>query len=343
MNKKEEIDLSSTEDEAVAVFPVRMSRVSWVKLALVVVALGWLLFFQPYATGYFENRDPLFEDVLTGFQRDGGEWSFGYFVPFIVALLFYFKREELLAVPVRPSFWFGLPVLILGFALYFGGYKANVTYGGYLALQILLAGVCLWFLGLRWFLKSFWLWCLLGMMWPNVFLIQPISTPLRKIMVHLTSSFLDLIGVDALRNGMAIMTDTPDPITGEPVILSIAQDCSGLRSLFALVMIGFVFAAFTLRKEWQRWLLMATVPIVAVAGNFVRMLMLYFGSKYGGTSFAIGEGHGNESTYHIASGMVVFVVALVLLTSFVELMKNGFRWKRKKTKVTRTVVGSSVS
>ena len=313
-----------------------LNRMGWVKLGLVLLVFGCLLFVQPYATGYFEERDPLFKDILQGFKRDGGEWGFGYFVPLIVGLLFYLKRHELMSVEVKPSAWLGLPVLIVGFVIYFGGYKANVTYGGYLALQILLAGACFWFLGLRWFLKCFWLWCLFGMMWPNVFLIQPISTPLRKMMVALTSRFLDLIGVDALRNGMAIMTDTPDPLTGEPIVLSIAQDCSGLRSLFALVMIGFVFAAFALRSEWHRWVLMATIPLVAVAGNFVRMLMLYFGSKFFGTTFAIGEGEGNESFYHIASGLVVFVVALTMLSAFVEILKNGLQRFFKKKKVMRT-------
>jgi len=314
------------------------NRMRWIKAGSVCLVLGWLLFIQPYATGYFEDRDPLFEDVLTGFKRDGGEWSFGYFVPFAVGLLFYLKRKELLATPVKPSFLWGLLVMGVGFLLYFGGYKANVTYGGYLAIQILIGGICLWFLGVRWFFKCFWLWCLLGMMWPNVFLIQPISTPLRKIMVMLTSFFLSLIGVDSLRDGMAIITNTPDPITGEPVVLSIAKGCSGLRSLFALVMLGFVFAAFALRKEWHRWLLMATIPFVAIAGNFVRMLMLYFGSKFFGTEFAIGEGHGNESPYHIGSGLVVFVVALILLTSFIEVMKNGFKGFGRRAVVKRTVV-----
>ena len=84
----------------------------------------------------------------------------------------------------------------------------------------------------------------------------------------------------------------------------------------------FVFAAFALRSEWHRWVLMATIPLVAVAGNFVRMLMLYFGSKFFGTTFAIGEGEGNESFYHIASGLVVFVVALTMLSAFVEILKK---------------------
>ena len=330
-------ELSLEEDSMTPVF----SKVSWIKGGLVLLVFGYLLFFQPYATGYFENRDPLFKDILQGFKRDGGEWSFGYIVPFIVGLLFYLKRKELLLLPIKPSFGVGLPVLILGFLLYFGGYKANVTYGGYLAIQILLAGTCLWFLGVRWFFKSFWLWCLFGMMWPNVFLIQPISTPLREVMVVVTSAFLNLIGVDALRNGMAILTDTPDPYTQEPIVLSIAQGCSGLRSLFALVMIGFVFAAFALKSEWQRWVLMATIPLVAIAGNFVRMLMLYFGSRFFGTVFAIGEGEGNESSFHIGSGLVVFVVALILLSLFVEVLKHGIKRFFKKKTVTRKVIGKA--
>lgn len=305
------------------------------KLATVIAVFCWLFFVQGYATGYFTTRDPLFKDVLQGFKRDGGEWSFGYFVPFIVAVLAWLKRKELGDVEVRPAYGAGFAVLMVGFLFYFGGFKANVTYGGYLAMQILLAGACLWFLGIKWFCKAFWLWCLFGMMWPNVFLIQPVSLPLREAMVVVTSAFLKLTGVEALRSGMSILTNTPDPITGSPINLQIAQGCSGLRSLFALVMIGFVFAAFTLKEEWKRWTLMALIPLVAIVGNFVRMLMLYYGAQFFGSEFAIGTGEGNESSFHIGSGLVVFVVALVLLSFFVEVLNNGFRNVFKQGKVIR--------
>lgn len=316
-----------------------LKREDWagVKLTAVVLVFSWLFFVQGYATGYFEARDPLFKDVLQGFKRDGGEWSFGYFVPVIVAVLAWLKRDELLTIPVKPAYGTGFAVLLVGFLFYFGGFKANVTYGGYLAMQVLLAGACLWFLGVKWFFKTFWLWCLFGMMWPNVFLIQPVSLPLREVMVVLTSLFLNLTGVEALRSGMSILTSTPDPVTGTAISLEIGEGCSGLRSLFALVMIGFIFAAFALKDEWKRWLLMASIPLVAIVGNFVRMLLLYYGARFFGSEFAIGTGEGNESSFHIGSGVVVFIVALVLLTFFVEILNNGFRNVLRRKKIQRTV------
>lgn len=296
-----------------------------IHLVVVATVFGWLFFGQGYASGYFEKRDPVIKDVIAGFKRGEGEWSFGYFVPFIVLFLAWLKREELLKTPIKPSPVVGFLVLGVGFLLYFGGYKANVVYGGYIAGQVLVAGAIIWFLGLEWFKKTFWLWCLFGMMWPNVFLIQPISNPLREVMVALTTSFLNLVGVESLRSGTTVMTSTLDPVTGETINLNIAKGCSGMRSLFALVMIGLVFAVFAVREEWKRWILMLLVPMIAVLGNFARMLILYLAARFFGSKFAIGEGQGNESTFHIASGLVTFVVALILLSLIVGVMNNGVK------------------
>ena len=81
MNKKEEIDLSSTEDEAVAVFPVRMSRVSWVKLALVVVAFGWLLFFQPMLLVILRTAILSLRMCSRAFSEMGGSGALGTLFP----------------------------------------------------------------------------------------------------------------------------------------------------------------------------------------------------------------------------------------------------------------------
>ncbi len=300
----------------------------------------WLVFGQGYATGYFEDRDPLWEDMKHGYGRFDNEWSFGYFVPLAVGLLAWVLRKEFAAIPIRPSLW-GLPILCLSFFFYFGGYRANVTYIGFFACQMLVAGIIVWFLGWGWFRKAFWLWLLFGMFWPFDFLIKPISFPLRMIMVELTSTYLNLTGVHAIPDGTNILTDTLDPKTGDPISLNIAIACSGLRSLFALIMIGLVFASLMLKTDWKRLVLMLCIPFVAIAGNFVRMLMLYYGSRFGGTKFAIGEGHGNESTYHIGSGLVIFVVALILVSLLVEILNQGFsRFFRKRKVRSRVVVGT---
>ena len=322
-----------------AAFVLSRPSTFWVGLAAVVGVFIGLYFVQGYSTGLMlGDRDTLWESMRAGYERSNGEWSFGYLVPVAVLALIWFMRREFAELEVKPANWSGLLVVGLALFFYFGGYRANVAYVGYFSGQLLVMGSILFFLGWKWFRKGFWIWCLFGMVWPLDFLLQPVAVTLGEIMVRLTTVVLNLFGVQAIPSGTTVMTNTPDPITGDPISLNIALACSGMRSLFALIMIGLVFAAVMLKSEWKRWLLMACIPLIAVVGNFGRMITLYLGARIGGTEFAIGAGEGNESAFHIGSGLVVFVIALILVSTIVEVMNRGFKVFRKRRKVTRTVV-----
>ena len=305
---------------------------------LLVVVLG-------YASGYGQLvdghvvfiRESLWSNMRMDYTRDGGEWGFGYFVPFAVAGLFWFRRKEILATPVHPALLAGGLVLVFGFLMYWAGYRGEQKYFGYAGCQILVLGGILWFLGWKWFGKVFWLWALLGMMWPWRFLIERVSAPLQLILAKSGSAFLNLIGVDAATSGSAIHTNTMDPIANTFISLDIDVACSGMRSLFALIMIGLVFSFLRVQEEWKRWVLMACVPIVAIVGNFVRLMMLYGGSSAWGMKFAVGSEH-NMSPYHMFAGLVVFVVALVILSIVVEILNRGSRFFQKRRVVTKQVV-----
>jgi len=66
------------------------------------------------------------------------------------------------------------------------------------------------------------------------------------------------------------------------------------------------------------------------------MLMLYYGNLHFGSEFAIGTGEGEESGYHIISGLVVFAVSLVLMMLLIEIINKGKSvFKKKKV---RTVI-----
>ena len=316
-----------------------------IPLAAVVLVLVSLFYAVGFSSGYGVvtpegvqyNRRPLKVDLFLDYKRDKGEWSFGYFVPFAVVGLFWFRRAELLETKVKPAYVLGGFFLILGFLMYWAGYRGEQKYFGYAAAQIIVLGAIFWFLGWKWFQKVFWLWVLLGMMWPWRFLIGRISAPLQMIMVKLTSGFMNLIGVEAVASGSALSTASKDPVTSLPISLDVDVACSGMRSLFALVMIGMVFAFLRVRDEWKRWVLIAFVPLVAVSGNFVRMLLLYFGSLLWGTDFAIGKGH-EVSPFHLISGLMVFVVALILMSAMVMILDGGWKKFFKRSKVIRREV-----
>ncbi len=297
------------------------------------VCLGLFLvlyLFTGYSSGYgvviddhvVFNRVSLWSTMRADYQRDGGEWGFGYFVPLAAIGLFWFKRKELLSTPVRPAPVLGAAILLFGFLVYWAGYRGEQKYFGYAAGQFIILGAIFWFLGWPWFKKTLWLWILIGMMWPWRFLIGRISSPLQLIMAKLTAKALSLFGVGTVTNGSAVMTDTRDPVTEAFINMDIDVACSGMRSLFALIMIGIVFAFLRLNVEWKRWVLMLFVPLVAIAGNFVRMMILYGGSRAWGSEFAIGKDHTDMSGYHMFAGLMVFVVALILLSILVELLNN---------------------
>lgn len=301
-------------------------------LAVAAVFLGMFVALG-YSSGYGQVvegeviflRSSLLSHMRADYTRDGGEWSFGYFVPFAVGALFWFRRKELLAVEIKPAVCTGGLVLFAGFVLFWAGYRGEQKYFGYAAGQILVLGAILWFLGWAWFRQVFWLWVLFGMMWPWRFLIGRISAPLQMAMVKLTSGFMNLIGVDAVASGSSLSTASLDPVASLPISLDVDVACSGMRSLFALVMIGIVFAFLRVKDEWKRWVLMAFVPVVAILGNFVRMLMLYGGSVVWGTEIAIGRNH-EMSAFHMLAGLMVFVVALILMSALVAILEGG--WKK---------------
>ena len=325
-----------------------MLKYRMLSVFLVAIVFFLLFFILGYSSGYGQVvdekvvfiRESLLFHMTQDYSRDGGEWSFGYFVPIAVAALFWFRRQELLKTAVRPAALVGGFVCCFALLLYWAGYRGEQKYFGYASGQLLALGAVLWFLGWACFRKVFWLWVLLGMMWPWRFLIGRISAPLQLMMVKFTSGFMQLIGVDAAASGSSLSTTSIDPVTSLPISLDVDVACSGMRSLFALSMIGLVFAFLRVNKEWQRWVLMAFVPVVAILGNFVRMLMLYFGSVLWGTEVAIGKNH-EVSIFHMLAGLMVFVVALVLMSALVAGFEGGWSKVLKRRKVVVRSVSQS--
>lgn len=317
---------------------------TWVTCVILILVFASMFVFLGYSSGYGKVidgqvtfiRSSLATVMVADFQKDGGEWSFGYAVPFLVAGLFWFRRKELLQTIVKPAIVSGGILLLLGFLIYWAGYRGEQKYFGYAGGQILAMGCILWFLGWAWFRKVFWLWALLGMMWPWRFLIGQVSAPLQLIMVKTTTVVLKLFGVGAVASGSGILTDTKDPVTGQFINMDVDVACSGMRSLFAMVMIGLIFVFLRLKAEWKRWILMIFVPAVAIAGNFVRMLLLYGGSRMWGTEFAIGDGP--MSGYHLLAGLAVFVVALVMLSAMSSILDGSLRLFNRR-QVSRRQVG----
>ena len=97
--------------------------------------------------------------------------------------------------------------------------------------------------------------------------------------------------------------------------LSVVEACSGIRSLLSLTFLSLVYGYFFERKTWLRVVLfLSTIPIAIVA-NASRVTMTGIMTQ---VKADLAEGF-----FHQAEGWVIFMVALVILIVWHQLLVRG--------------------
>ncbi len=161
------------------------------------------------------------------------------------------------------------------------------------------AGLVVWLYGVRQLLR-----------WWLPFALLALSIPLPELIlsrVALPLQFMaSTIGAALLR-----WRDIPVLLTGNVIRipgheLFVAEACSGLRSLTALISLGVLLGAIVLRHPLSRVLLVAAVIPVAILLNGVRVFLTGFLVFF--VDPALGDGF-----MHLTEGMLVFVVAFAIL------------------------------
>jgi len=287
-------------------------RTLWVEVAVAFAVVIGLYGFIPYNFGFESKARSVFE-MLQRFWTDPStaDWHHGMIVPLISVGLILHRAKELEKVVIQPSGW-GVLGVVAALALFWVGYKIDITIVGFLSLQMMIGGLILWLLGWEMMKAVAFPYAFLMFAYPFYFLDTIVAFPLRGLMCQMSQFFLNLVGVDTLRVGTALVS-APDYAKGlaqgQRFALDVATPCSGIRSLFALMMVSALYAHLTLQKGWQKWVLFLLSPALAVLGNFARMVMLTLGTILLGSAVAIGtEEH--PTTFHMAAGFFVFVVAL---------------------------------
>jgi exosortase len=287
-------------------------RALWVEVAVAFAVVIGLYGFIPYNFGFESKARSVFE-MLQRFWTDPStaDWHHGMIVPLISVGLILHRAKELEKVVIQPSGW-GVLGVVAALALFWVGYKIDITIVGFLSLQMMIGGLILWLFGWEMMKAVAFPYAFLMFAYPFYFLDTIVAFPLRGLMCQMSQFFLNLVGVDTLRVGTALVS-APDYAKGlaqgQRFALDVATPCSGIRSLFALMMVSALYAHLTLQRGWQKWVLFLLSPALAVLGNFARMVMLTLGTILLGSAVAIGtEEH--PTTFHMAAGFFVFVVAL---------------------------------
>ena len=295
----------------------------------VIVLILWVLYgVFPYGMGYGSTATPVFKILLWMWNsKNMPEWEHCWLVPFICAGLIYWKRSEVGAAPMAGSTRSGAVMLVVAAGVYWLGYMIDIVPLSFASVQITLGALIVWLFGWGFMRVVSFPYLFLFFAWPMPFLESSLAFYLKVYMTKISVTFLNLIGVECLRRGSAIISAADYQYRipeGFRFMLEVDSACSGIRSLFALMMISALAGYLFLPRVWQRWVLFFLAIPLAVAGNFVRIVMLTFGTLLFDSEFAIGK-DGAPSLYHMVSGFVVFGVALAGMMAAGWLLNGGWR------------------
>ncbi len=98
----------------------------------------------------------------------------------------------------------------------------------------------------------------------------------------------------------------------------IAEGCSGIRSLMAMITLSALYVHFTQRAAWKQWVIFGSSIVFALIGNIGRVFSVVVVAKFINEKIAGG-------LYHDYSGFVFFPIAVGAMVGFAKLLNLDWR------------------
>lgn len=237
--------------------------------------------------------------------------SYGMLIPPLALYLAFLRRSVTLALPARPEAR-GLLLVAAGCLVFLVGNLAAEFFLSRISFVLLLAGLAWTFWGWPRFRSLLFPFVLLATMVPLPAIVyNQVAAPLQLFASSVATGLAQSLGVSVYQDGNIIHLAT--------ISLGVAEACSGLQSLSAMVvaslLLGFLEDASILGRVL---VLVLSVPL-AIAINVLRV-----------TGTAILADHAQEFAmgfYHLFSGWLVFLLGFGILWVLARLL---FRWTRVK-------------
>jgi len=228
--------------------------------------------------------------------QTNANYSHGALIPPIAAFVFWAERKRFARSATMGSLW-ALAAVGLALAVHVVSIRAGVFMAQGYSLVLLVAGVIALFYGGRalravWFPVAY----LVFMLPMPPLLMNAVSFRLKVFAARAGSALAIKLGIPLARVGMTIHMPAGS--------LRIADPCSGLRSLIALMALGALFGYFSRGPAWKRIALFLSAVPIAVAANIVRITLLCGVAHVWGIDTALGF-------FHDVSGIIIFIIALI--------------------------------
>ena len=270
----------------------------------------WLLLFHFLGNSTFGYADTasLLSWMYNAYNNPASEDGHGNLIPFVVLVLFWWKRRELLALPAK-LWWPGLFLLAAALFLHLVGYVIQQPRVSIVALFLgiyALIGIT-W--GWQWLKASFFPFVLFVFCIPVGSLVDSVTLPLRVLATNITFHLVHgLFGVSVVKQGTQLFDGNG------AYNFDVAAACSGIRSLLALLALTSVFAMLTFRTSWKRLVIVFSAFPLAVGCNVLRLTAVVVAAE------AFGQDAGNF--VHEWFGFVTYTLALAGVWLLGNLLKE---------------------
>lgn len=250
--------------------------------------------------------------VSTWNPRTG--YEHGFLVPFLFVFLVARRLPQVMAAPVKPSVW-GLALAVLGglcFVAAVRTFQPRVALGG---LPFIILGGLAWWRGWATARLLAFPVLLLYFVIPVPGMIQA-TNGLQLLATKSAYHLSKLFGIQASLSGNDIYSIPVDKWK-----FNIAEGCSGVRSLMALMLVSAVYAHLTQKTLWKKAVLFACSVPLAIVSNCLRVASILVVAEYFSADFA-------AKTYHEGSGFLFFLVVGLAGLAAVDWLLNH-RGRRK--------------
>jgi len=207
------------------------------------------------------------------FEADG---AYTLLVPLVVLVLFWFKRNKLLDLQLRP-WWPGLGLVALGLGLHVLGYAIQQPRISILGMITGIYGLMGLAWGSEWLVAAFFPFFLMGFCIPVGSMADLITVPLRLLVTKLVAIISHFIlAIDVIQDGNILM----DP--NNHYQYEVVAACSGIRSLFSTLLLAVILGFVSFQTTWKRLVIIAAAVPLAVLGNLLRLLAIVIAAEMGG-------------------------------------------------------------
>lgn len=231
-------------------------------------------------------------------------------VPFIAGWFLWRRWGRVRALEQAPSVA-GIGLLIVGLILYWASARTGVRMLAGLTFPVILAGIVGGVYGMKTLRIAAAPIAILVFAIPfPEHAIGMLAMPMQQISAVITGAVAPLLGLPVEQNGIILHLRGFDFV--------VAQECSGMHSLVALFLTGFVLVELSDLKSFRLLAALLVIAPLVLFANVIRLIFVLLTAEYLGADFALG------TVVHGFSDIIVYFAAVL---SFVLII--GWLYERQ--------------